>query len=143
MFRFDFVTSQTVEVTVLTGGNPDLRSDTRKVFKIGGNWQPFEKTTCGCAEYVHQTIDDPQASFPAASEAIQEAFPERFVRDAEGILVAVDFTPVNFQRSAAIRCVGASTSPPLQSNRPRRRRSPLSENVSLGSRAKRRLPRHS
>lgn len=117
---FDFVTGQSVEVTVLTGGNPDLRSDTRKVFKIGGNWQPFEKTDLRLrAEYVHQTIDDPQTSFPAASAAIQEAFPERFVRDAEGTLIAVDYTPVNFQQSRrdTIRW-GFDFTKPLQSKPP-------------------------
>jgi hypothetical protein len=128
---FDFVTGESVEVTVLTGGNPDLRSDTRNVFKIGGNWQPFEKTDLRLrAEYVRQTIDDPQASFPAASQAIQEAFPERFVRSGPGCsetppdltscqLVAVDYTPVNFQQSRmdTIR-LGFDFTKPLQSKPP-------------------------
>jgi len=117
---FDFVTGQSVEVTVLTGGNPDLNADTRNVFKIGGNWQPFEKTDLRLrAEYVHQRIDDPQATFPAASEAIQEAFPERFVRNAEGTLVAVDLTPVNFQQSRrdTLRW-GFDFTKPLQSKPP-------------------------
>jgi hypothetical protein len=117
---FDFVTGESVEVTVLTGGNPDLRSDTRNVFKIGGNWQPFEKTDLRLrAEYVRQTIDDPQASFPAASEAIQQAFPERFVRNANGTLIAVDYTPVNFQQSRqdTIRW-GFDFTKPLQSKPP-------------------------
>jgi hypothetical protein len=97
---FDFSTGQTVLVTTLTGGNPDLRSDRRNVFKVGGNWRPFEKPDLRLrAEYVRQTIDDPQASFPAASEALEAAFPDRFVRDAEGTLVSVDLTPVNFQQS--------------------------------------------
>jgi hypothetical protein len=117
---FDFVTGQSVEVTVLTGGNPDLRSDTRNAFKIGGNWQPFEKTDLRLrAEYVRQTIDDPQASFPAASVAIQQAFPERFVRDADGTLIAVDYTPVNFQQSRrdTVRW-GFDFTKPLQSKPP-------------------------
>ena len=98
---FDFATGQTVLVTTLTGGNPDLRADTRNVLKIGGHWQPFEKTDLRLrAEYVRQTIDDPQASFPAASEALEAAFPERFTRDSGGTLVAVDLRPVNFQEVA-------------------------------------------
>ena len=41
------------------------------MFKIGGNWQPFEKTDLRLrAEYVHQTIDIRRRSFPAASEAL-------------------------------------------------------------------------
>jgi hypothetical protein len=117
---FDFTTGQSVEVTTLTGGNPDLRSDTRHVLKIGGNWQPSEKLDLRLrAEYVRQTIQDPQASFPAITEAVEEAFPERFVRDAEGTLIAVDLTPVNFQQSRrdTIRW-GFDFTKPLQSKPP-------------------------
>jgi len=107
---FDFTTGQTVLVTTVTGGNPDLLSDRRNVFKIGGHWQPFTETDLRLrAEYVRQTIDHPQASFPAASEALEAAFPGRFVRDKSdcsptdpdcpGRLVQVDLTPVNFEQS--------------------------------------------
>src|SRR5207342_2471222 len=83
-----------------TGGNPDLRADTRNVFKIGGNWQPLKETDLRLrAEYVRQAIDHPQASFPAASEALEAAFPDRFERDAEGNLIRVDLRPVNFEQS--------------------------------------------
>lgn len=96
---FDFATGQTVAVTTLTGGNPDLRADTRNVLKIGGHWQPLEKTDLRLrAEYVRQTTDDPQASL-TISEAMEAAFPERFSRDADGTLVAVDLRPVNFQQA--------------------------------------------
>ena len=89
--------------TTLTGGNPDLLADTRNVLKIGGNWQPFEKTDLRLrAEYVRQTIDDPQGNVSAASEALEAAFPERFVRDESAdTLVAVDLRPVNFRSRAA------------------------------------------
>ena len=60
---FDFVTGETVLVTTTTGGNPDLQSDQRNVFKLGANWQPFEKTDLRFrAEYVHQTIARPISS---------------------------------------------------------------------------------
>jgi hypothetical protein len=97
---FDFTRNETVFVTTLTGGNPALDSDRRNVLKIGGNWQPFEKTDLRLrAEYVRQTIDHPQASFPAASEALEAAFPDRFQRAPDGTLVSVDLTPVNFEQS--------------------------------------------
>ena len=120
---FDFSTGQTVEVTTLTGGNPDLLADRRNVFKIGGNWQPFEEKDLRLrAEYVRQTIDDPQASFPAASEAIEAAFPERFQRDADGNLFRVDLRPVNFEQSRkdTFRW-GFDFSKPLQSKPPSER----------------------
>ena len=97
---FDFATGETVLVTTFTGGNPDLLADTRNVLKIGGNWKPFEKTDLRLrAEYVRQTIDDPQGNVSGASETLEAAFPERFVRDENGTLVAVDLRPINFQES--------------------------------------------
>ena len=117
---FDFTRGETVFVTTLTGGNPALDSDRRNVLKIGGNWQPFEKTDLRLrAEYVRQTIDHPQASFPAASEALEAAFPDRFERAPDGTLVSVDLTPVNFEQSRkdTLRW-GFSFSKPLTSKPP-------------------------
>ncbi|HEU4499290.1 MAG TPA: TonB-dependent receptor, partial [Sphingomicrobium sp.] len=116
---FDFATGQTVAVTTFTGGNPDLLADTRNVLKVGGHWQPFEKTDLRLrAEYVRQTTDDPQSSINI-SEAIEAAFPERFVRDAGNTLLAVDLRPVNFQeaRRDTFRW-GFDFTKPLQSRPP-------------------------
>ena len=94
---FDAVRGETVDVTTVTGGNPDLESDKRRVFKLGGNWQPIEKLDLRLrADYVHSNTDRPQASFPAASAALEAAFPDRFTRDALGRLTRVDLRPVNF-----------------------------------------------
>jgi hypothetical protein len=124
---FDARRNETVLVTATTGGNPDLDADRRNVFKIGGNWQPSEKLDLRLrAEYVRQTIDDPQGSFPAASEALEAAFDDRFVREpctpeptCIGRLVSVDLRPVNFEKSRrdTIRW-GFDFTKPLQSQRP-------------------------
>lgn len=96
---FDFTTGQTVLATTITGGNPDLESDLRHVLKIGGNWQPFQKIDLRFrAEYVHQTIARPISNI-TVTPTIEEAFPDRFVRDSSGRLVSVDLRPVNFQQS--------------------------------------------
>jgi TonB-dependent receptor-like protein len=116
---FDFTTGQTVLATVITGGNPDLQSDLRHVLKIGGNWQPFEKTDLRLrAEYVHQTIARPISNI-TVTPTIEEAFPGRFVRDSGGQLVSVDLRPVNFQESRrdTLR-IGFDFSHPLKSHRP-------------------------
>jgi hypothetical protein len=116
---FDFGTGQTVLLTTITGGNAELLADTRNVLKFGGNWQPFEKIDLRLrGEYVRQTIDDPQASFPAASEALEDAFPDRFEREG-GVLVLVDLRPVNFERARkdTLRW-GFNFTKPLQSRRP-------------------------
>jgi hypothetical protein len=117
---FDFATGETVLVTTFTGGNPDLLADTRNVMKIGGNWQPFKETDLRLrAEYVRQTIDDPQGNVSGASETLEDAFPDRFVRDDNGTLTAVDLRPVNFQQSRrdTFRW-GFDFTKPLQSRRP-------------------------
>jgi len=116
---FDFATGQTVLVTAITGGNPNLQSDLRHVFKLGANWQPFEKTDLRLrGEYVHQTIDRPIQNL-TVTPTIEEAFPDRFVRDSSGQLVSVDLRPVNFQSSQrdTLR-IGFDFSHPLKSHRP-------------------------
>ncbi|HEY8434919.1 MAG TPA: TonB-dependent receptor plug domain-containing protein [Sphingomicrobium sp.] len=116
---FDFTTGQTVLVTTTTGGNPDLQSDVRHVAKLSANWQPFEKTDLRFrGEYVHQTIDRPIQNL-TVTPTIEEAFPDRFVRDADGQLVSVDLRPVNFESSEqdTLR-IGLDFSHPLKSHRP-------------------------
>jgi len=123
---FDFTTGQTVLVTSITGGNPDLLADKRNVVKVGANWKPLKETDLNLrAEYVHQTIDRPISSFPGVTAEIEKAFPERFVREpcspqpCTGQLVSVDFRPVNYDQSRrdTIR-FGFDFSKPLTSARP-------------------------
>ena len=117
---FDFVTGQTVEVDAVTGGNPGLDADKRNVFKLGGTLRPSEKVDLTLrADYVHTRIDDPISRFPGPTEAIEDAFPERFIRDQSGNLVRVDLRPVNFDRSAKDELRwGLTFTKPLRSARP-------------------------
>jgi hypothetical protein len=123
---FDFTTGQTVEVTTLTGGNPNLLADKRTVFKLGGYWKPSSKTDLTLrADYVHQTIDRPISSISVTPQ-IEAAFPDRFVRcpaDAvdctPGQLLAVDLRPINFDSSRRDSLtLGFDFSKPLKSRRP-------------------------
>jgi hypothetical protein len=118
---FDFTTGQTVEVTSITGGNPNLLADRRNVLKVGGNWKPLKETDLTLrAEYVHSAIDRPISSFPGVTAEIEAAFPERFIRNAvTDELVSVDFRPVNYDSSRrdTIR-FGFDFSKPLTSARP-------------------------
>jgi hypothetical protein len=117
---FDFTTGETVLVTSITGGNPGLLADKRNVLKFGGNWKPLEKTDLRLrAEYVRSRLNRPVATFPGVSEALEAAFPERFVRDSSGQLISVDFRPVNYDqaRRDTLRW-GFDFSMPLTSARP-------------------------
>ncbi|HEU5482051.1 MAG TPA: TonB-dependent receptor, partial [Sphingomicrobium sp.] len=117
---FDFTTGETVLVTAITGGNPDLLADRRNVVKLGANWRPFTETDLRLrADYVRTTVDDLISSFPGPTAELEAAFPERFVRNSEGELVAVDLRPVNYDRSRrdTLR-LGFDFSQPLRSARP-------------------------
>ena len=114
---------ETVNVTTLTGGNPDLDADRRTVFKIGGNWRPFEKTDLKLrGDFVHQSIDRPQISFPAATPALEAAFPLRFVRDDGGQLICASIfvrSTASARRSDTVRW-GFDFTKPLRSQPPSR-----------------------
>ena len=117
---FDFVTGEVVRVNAITGGNPDLEVDRRNVIKLGANWQPFDKTDLRFrADYVHSVIDHPIENIFGPTPALEEAFPDRFVRDSEGNLVSADLRPLNFDqaRRDTLR-VGFDFSKPLKSRRP-------------------------
>ncbi|HEX8466190.1 MAG TPA: TonB-dependent receptor [Allosphingosinicella sp.] len=96
---FDFVRGETVEVTRIDGGNPALVADNRRVWKLGANLRPFEKTDLSLsANFTSSRIVNAISGFPAATAEIEAAFPERFQRDSGGRLLLIDTRPVNFAR---------------------------------------------
>jgi len=97
---FDYVTGQTVSVTSTTGGNPFLKADSKHTFKAGLTLQPLPKQNLTIiANYISSSVRNPIASFPAATAAVEAAFPQRFMRDEDGDLIGIDQRAVNFQRS--------------------------------------------
>ena len=97
---FDFLRGETVDISRLDGGNPGLMADRRRVLKLGANLKPLpEKNLSLSADYVDSRITGPIAAFPTATAELEAAFPERFLRDADGRLVQIDNRPVNFERS--------------------------------------------
>ncbi len=94
---FDYVRGQTVDVTRITGGNPNLKGEERNTLRVGVNFRPVQVTGLTLnANYSRTRIDNPVASFPAATAAVEAAFPDRFQRDADGDLIRIDTRPVNF-----------------------------------------------
>src|SRR3712207_1592517 len=98
---FDFVRGETVDISRLEGGNPQLVADNRRVYKLGATVRPFtgQKDLTVSANYTDTRIDNPIASFPTATAEIEAAFPDRFLRDADGRLLRIDARPLNFARS--------------------------------------------
>jgi hypothetical protein len=97
---FDYVTGQSLDVTQIAGGDRALTADNRNVLKIGLTVKPLSKENLTVtANYIKSDIDNPTQAFPAITAAIEQAFPGRFIRDAQGDLVEFDDRPVNFARS--------------------------------------------
>lgn len=96
---FDYVTGQTVQVTQITGGNPDLKADDRHVFKLGFSLKPASKLDLTInANYLSSRVNNPIGTLTGASLFAQNAFPDRFIRDPDGTLESIDARPLNFAR---------------------------------------------
>jgi hypothetical protein len=97
---FDYATGQSVFVTQLSGGNASLRESVRDQFRLSATVKPFEKPNLTLtATYLNSRTSNPIAAFPTPTPAIEAAFPQRFLRDADGNLLQVDARPINFLRS--------------------------------------------
>ena len=113
---FDYVRGTTATVTTITGGDDTLVTDTRNVMKLSVDVRPWKARDISfIANYVTQRVEDPIAAFPTATAAIEEAFPNRFVRE-NGQLISIDSRPINFARteSSELR-YGINVSIPLKS----------------------------
>jgi iron complex outermembrane receptor protein len=94
---FDYATGQTATVTQLTGGDPALTDDNRHVIKVGLTFKPFPTHDFTLtANYIDSHIANAIETFPAASAAIEAAFPTRFLRNDDGDLIEEDNRPLNF-----------------------------------------------
>lgn len=94
---FDFVQGEAVLATRISGGNDQLIADTRQVWKASVEWEPLDETDLDLRlTYTDSRIDDPIGAFPSVDAAVEAAFPNRFVRDANGDLLSVDLRPVNY-----------------------------------------------
>ncbi|KAK0341183.1 hypothetical protein LTR94_027464, partial [Friedmanniomyces endolithicus] len=94
---FDFATNQTVEVIQVTGGDPNLKAEERRVLKLGVNWQPIAATDLRFnLAYTRTEAENEISSFPVITPDLEAALPERFVRDEAGNLLSIDARPLNF-----------------------------------------------
>lgn len=97
---YDFVRQETVLVRYITGGNPDLEVERRRRMTLGGTARPFSNVDFTVnAEYQRTVGRNAVSGLPAVSEDVQLAFPDRYVRDAEGRLIEVDARLVSFART--------------------------------------------
>lgn len=93
---YDYVTGQTVLVTSTTGGNPSLDADDRRTFKLAATIKPFTNHDFTLtANFSDSRTRNAIQSLPGVSPPLEAAFPDRFVRDEDGELLAYDVRPIN------------------------------------------------
>ncbi|MDP1907527.1 MAG: TonB-dependent receptor, partial [Hyphomicrobium sp.] len=95
---FDFIRQETVLVTYLTGGNPDLGIERRRSITVGATWRPFDEADLDLSvDYLNIVGRGAFAALPPVNADVQAAFPDRYQRDGDGRLIAVDARPVPFR----------------------------------------------
>jgi len=103
---FDFSNGDTVLVTILTGGSPDLLAETQRDWKFGANWEvAFVDNTRVTIDYIRNRSSNVSSAFPVLTPQIEAAFPDRVTRDVDGTLLAIDRRPVTFAETSADRLV--------------------------------------
>jgi hypothetical protein len=94
---FDPLTGETVDVTQITGGNPNLLPQKTEIKRLSGLYKLVPKLNLQLnGEYTDTDRRNFVSSLPQASAAIALAFPDRYIRDVNGVLTTVDLRPVNF-----------------------------------------------
>ncbi|MEO0464020.1 MAG: TonB-dependent receptor [Pseudomonadota bacterium] len=92
---FDFATLDNALATRVTGGNPDLVPDTRRVWKAGLQWTPSNKPRISVnLDYTSSRIDREVRRFALLTPEFESAFTDRVLRDAAGALLSFDNRPV-------------------------------------------------
>jgi hypothetical protein len=94
---FDYVTQQTLYVTEITGGNEALDSTDSRQGSYGISIGPFAGKSEFLAHYEQSNIGNAIGALPPATAAVQSAFPDRFIRNANGTLTEIDDRWVNLQ----------------------------------------------
>lgn len=92
---FDYTTGQSVRVTALTGGNPDLEGSRLRNLRLGGTFRLNDPNITLNLDYNRTWQRNQVVALPGATPGVVAAFPERFTRDADGNLVSVDLRPIN------------------------------------------------
>jgi len=121
---FDLSRGETVQATVISGGNPNLPAQTQRDWRFGLNWQLPEFSSA--IQQGRLNIDlyknhaeDVASGFPLLTPTIEAAFPGRVIRDAAGRIVSIDQRPVTFAEQDSTRVqVGMFFTGPFGKARP-------------------------
>ena len=97
---FDFASGKTVDILRIDGGNPDLRTPALSSFSAELSLRPLPaRNLLVTASYTRSRTSDPVGALSVALPEFEAAFPQRFLRAADGRLVSIDARAVSFARS--------------------------------------------
>ena len=107
---YDFARQEIAEPIWVTGGNPDLGSGRRRTYALGATLRPFDpRLLMLSVEYRKRVSTGGAGGFPGVTQAVERAFPDRFVRDASGRLIRVDARAIRIVRDTTERLDSAMT----------------------------------
>ncbi|HKX77356.1 MAG TPA: TonB-dependent receptor [Novosphingobium sp.] len=116
---FDFTRGESVLVTRISGGNPDLGNAESSQWRLGLSAKPFPREDVTfTVNYSRSRTVNGASALPGLTAATQAAFPDRFIRDANGDLTLFDATPINIaRRDSTVLRTGVSFSKRLKTPR--------------------------
>lgn len=101
---FDPLTGETVEVTTIYGGVAGLLPQDRRTKSVAMTATPWKEYHLNLdVEYADEDLRNQIGALPEPTPAVLAAFPDRFVRDASGVLVLVDGRSINLARQRSDR----------------------------------------
>ncbi len=93
---YDFLKGQTVFITRIDGGASTLKSDERRITKLGMTMRLLKDQSLNFnLDYLKTEARDLITSLPAFTPNIEAAFPNRFLRDEKDNLLQVDARALN------------------------------------------------
>jgi hypothetical protein len=95
---YDYVTQQTVYPTEVTGGNESLAATDARQVAFGITYGPFAGKSEFLAHLEEIRIHNAIGKLPPVDTSIESAFPNRFLRDANGNLIEIDDRSINLDR---------------------------------------------
>ncbi len=99
---YDFRSGEAVEILPLLGGNPSLRAQETQSASIGASAGPFGRWGIqGNVDLQSMRSTDAIGALPALTPATEAAFPDRYIRDGTGRLLAIDQRAINLQEIAS------------------------------------------
>ena len=121
---YDLSRGETVQATVISGGNPGLPAQNQRDWRFQLNWQlpditPAIQQGRLTLEYFKSHSEDIASGFPTLTPTIEAAFPGRVTRDSTGRIVTIDQRPVTFAQQDQERIqVGLNFTGPFGKARP-------------------------